>query len=593
MQNRKSLFWQIYPSYVWIVLLSLASILLVAFISFRALFLQQVKDGLEARAILARENFASLLEKQDFNAADSLAKRLGQETETRITLLLADGRVVADTHKKSLEIENLADREEVRDALRRGKGQGSQINAFDGEDTTFVAIPVGPKSAPVGVLRLAVRTAYSKGAFWVNYWLVFLSAVLLVALVAVVAWIYAKRISRPLEEMRQQADQITKGETSGVAPTSLGVALEIEGLGQAVNQLAFQLNSRMQTILQQKSEEEAILASMAEGVIAVDSRQRILNLNEAAANFLRAERALAIGKPVEEVVRIPKLQRFIRRVLEGERPLGEELVFDEDDLHWQVYGNSLRDPEGKEMGALIVFSDVSRMRQLESHRRDFVANVSHELRTPLTSIKGFLETLRDGAMSDPIEAPRFLEIALKHTDRLNAIIDDLLKLSRLEKDTDSNEIQLAHGPLRTVLSEAIQLCEIKSRQKQVSLELDCPVGLQALINPPLLEQAVVNLIDNAVKFSDEGGKVEVRGRLEGEDVVITVKDFGQGIAPEHLSRIFERFYRVDKARSRNMGGTGLGLAIVKHVALAHRGVAGVRSTAGQGSEFSLRLRALT
>jgi two-component system phosphate regulon sensor histidine kinase PhoR len=410
-------------------------------------------------------------------------------------------------------------------------------------------------------------------------------------LLAGVSWFYTRKISKPLETMRQQAENISKGEYSGVAHTSLSVASEVEGLGQAINEMAFQLNSRMQTILQQKNEQEAVLASMAEGVIAINAEFRIFNLNNAAAGMLGVKRKNALNKSVEEVIRIPELQRFIRRVHEGDREIAEEVNFMDTDRFWQLHGNTLRGADGKELGILLVISDVSRMRELEGHRRDFVANVSHELRTPLTSIKGFLETLKDGALEDKSQALRFVEIALKHADRLNAIIEDLLKLSRLEKEHEANEIQLQHGSVRKVLEDAIQLCEVKSRQKSVKLELDCPSKLEALINSPLLEQAVVNLIENAIKFSDEGMAIEVKGQRQGSDVVILVRDRGPGIDSEHLPRIFERFYRVDKARSRALGGTGLGLAIVKHVALAHRGAAEVNSEVGKGSEFAIRLHA--
>lgn len=589
--RRKSLFWQIYPSYVWILILSLSAILAFAFVSFGKLFREQTISSLEARAQLLRDPIIELLKKGDFDAVDVSAKQRGSLTTTRITVILPDGRVVGDS---SLPVAGRArelDLQEFHDAFASGRGVSQREDSLVKKEMIFFALPLKDGEKVLGALRVGTPADFYTRAFLRIYLEVLGTCIVLVAFVAMVAWFYTQRISRPLEEMRDQADQIARGEISGVAPTSMTVAGEIEGLGQSINQLAFQLNSRMQTILQQRNEEEAMLSSMVEGVIAVDARRRILNINEAAAEFLGLSRGSVLSKTIEEVVRIPKMQKLILRVLEGESSVEEEVTFGETDRVWQVHGNSLRGADGANIGALIVFSDVSRMRELESHRRDFVANVSHELRTPLTSIKGFLETLRDGAIDDPGENRRFLEIALKHTDRLNAIIEDLLRLSRLEKDTEGADIPLHSGVLRDVLEEAIELCEVKSKPKNVSLKLECPMALTAQINPPLLEQAVVNLIDNAIKFSEEGGTVTVRGRQDGDEVIISVADRGPGIAPEHLSRIFERFYRVDKARSRNLGGTGLGLAIVKHVALAHRGQADVKSEVGRGSEFSLRLRA--
>jgi two-component system phosphate regulon sensor histidine kinase PhoR len=259
----------------------------------------------------------------------------------------------------------------------------------------------------------------------------------------------------------------------------------------------------------------------------------------------------------------------------------------------------------------VVLHDVTRLRRLETVRRDFVANVSHELRTPITSIKGFVETLLDGAMNNPADAERFLKILAAQADRLNGIIEDLLILSRVEQDAQKAGIALEPGSIRDVLTAAIDVCHLKAAERNVQVELVCESGFRARINAALLEQAVVNLVDNAVKHSGEGQTVHVEaaqvkaGQVEGAhvepgqveagqtdvEVVIRVRDHGCGISPEHLPRLFERFYRADKARSRKLGGTGLGLAIVKHIAQAHGGRATADSTPGVGSVFCLYLPA--
>jgi two-component system phosphate regulon sensor histidine kinase PhoR len=244
---------------------------------------------------------------------------------------------------------------------------------------------------------------------------------------------------------------------------------------------------------------------------------------------------------------------------------------------------------GSRAGVLVVLHDVTQLRRLERIRSDFVANVSHELKTPITSIKGFVETLLDGAVDQPENAERFLRIVAAQSDRLNEIIEDLLTLSRLERDTDRAGISLQRGRVRDVLESAVGVCELKASQKNVSVKLTCDAGLHAEINPAMLEQAVVNLLSNAVKYSPEGETVLLEAAAGPTELVIRVRDHGCGIGPEHLPRLFERFYRVDKARSRKLGGTGLGLAIVKHIAQAHGGRATVESFPDQGSTFSLHL----
>jgi two-component system phosphate regulon sensor histidine kinase PhoR len=224
-------------------------------------------------------------------------------------------------------------------------------------------------------------------------------------------------------------------------------------------------------------------------------------------------------------------------------------------------------------------------------RRDFVANVSHELKTPITSIKGFVETLLEGALEDPSSARKFLEIIARQADRLNQIIDDLLTLSRIEREAQDPHVLRESGSLHGVLQAAVDDCQRLLKQRKSQIALQCPRDLEVSMNAQLIEQAVVNLLDNAIKYSPPSSSIELTASRQDEWVVVEVKDHGSGIGPEHLGRIFERFYRVDKARSREQGGTGLGLAIVKHIAQAHSGKVSVQSTLGKGSTFTVHLPA--
>ena len=291
-------------------------------------------------------------------------------------------------------------------------------------------------------------------------------------------------------------------------------------------------------------------------------------------------------------MRNPDLQHVVAQTLGGHRPVEADIVMrvGAEERNLQANGTLLHgDGDGDDVGAVVVLNDVTRLKRLEAVRRDFVANVSHELKTPVTSIKGFAETLEDGALDDPDTARRFVRIIAGQADRLNSIIEDLLALSTLEQSGDSPLLQLEEADLCDVVAVALEVCGPKAEAKHVALQETCPGCLLARVSPPLLEQAVVNLVDNAVKYSAAGDAVQVGLAEAGDEFVISVTDKGPGIAREHLPRLFERFYRVDKARSRDLGGTGLGLAIVKHIAQIHGGRVSVESVVGGGSTFRVHL----
>jgi two-component system, OmpR family, phosphate regulon sensor histidine kinase PhoR len=270
--------------------------------------------------------------------------------------------------------------------------------------------------------------------------------------------------------------------------------------------------------------------------------------------------------------------------LDGE--ISMSLVFG-GERFMEVHGTILRGSKGGVNGVLVALHDITHLRKLENLRREFVANVSHELRTPLTSIKGFVETLLDGAMDQPGERERFLEIIGNHVNRLNTLVEDLFTLSRLEKEEANGGVERITGPVDALIRSAVEVCEPKADQKHIVLEVSCTERCTVRMNGTLLEQAVINLIDNAIKYSDASTTVHIECKRTNRDVLIEVRDQGPGIAPEHHQRLFERFYRIDKARSSKMGGTGLGLSIVKHIMNVHEGRVTVDSDIGKGSVFTL------
>jgi len=283
---------------------------------------------------------------------------------------------------------------------------------------------------------------------------------------------------------------------------------------------------------------------------------------------------------------------LIERILEDQGPVEEDIaLYTGEEQQMQAHGTLLRDAEGRQTGVLIVLNDVTRIKRLENIRRDFFANVSHEIKTPVTAIRGYVETLLDGEEHSPEDQERFLEIIGKQCSRLTGIIEDFLALSAIERGTEQGIIELSEGKVIDLLQGAVHLCEAKAAEREINIETVCNPNITARFNQPMMEQAVQNLIDNALKYSERGSSVRVEGVSNGSEIALRVSDRGIGIAREHLPRLFERFYRVDKARSRRLGGTGLGLAIVKHIVQAHGGHVSVESTPGKGSCFTISLPA--
>jgi two-component system phosphate regulon sensor histidine kinase PhoR len=519
-------------------------------------------------------------------AADSLSEVLGRPIGTRITVIDPTGRVLADTNADPNVMENHRFRPEVQAALTGRRGSATRTSSSDLAPHLYVAVP--SVARPGWVMRLAIplgeferrRDAAASILIW--------GAIVAAALALLLGFVFMRTIIRPLENLEHGLERLERGEFGArVEPATDD---EIGHLARTLNRVQERLEQTIDGLRAQRNQREAILSSMVEGLVAVDGEDRVLMVNAAAREFLGIGATTCEGKPLLELVRIPQLVQFVESVRQSTQPLRVELAVRDVNARWlELHGAPLRISENGPRGAVVVFNDVTRLRKLEEVRKEFVANVSHELKTPVTSIKGFLETLIEGgALEEPESARRFLSIIARQSDRLAAIIDDLLYLSRLEYE--EKPIALQPVDLEGVIERSVANFEHAAQARGIDLTLRVEAPHRMVMGDgSLLARAVDNLVDNAIKYSPPGRRVEVALRATPAEVLLQVTDQGIGIPEEVLPRLSERFYRVDTARSREMGGTGLGLAIVKHIARVHSGMLLIESKLGEGSRFTIRL----
>jgi two-component system phosphate regulon sensor histidine kinase PhoR len=591
MRKRKPLIRQIYPSYLLITIIALIAVTWYASGTLKDFYLRQTAADLEMRANLLQQQMLSLLSRLEPDVVDAICKEAGMASNTRITVILPDGIVIGDSRESPRFMDNHANRPEVARALKGEIGRAVRYSKTLDQRMMYVARPLIKDETVEAVIRTAVSVASLDKAIKTIRGKIVLVGLLVAILAAGIGFYVSRLISRPIEQIRKSAERFAAGDLTHrlASPANL----EMASLTDALNRMAAQLDDRMKTVVQQRNELEAVLSSMQEGVVAVDAHERIISMNQAAGRMFDCDPPRIQGRDIREVIRNLALQRFVARALASPNDMADDFIFHRGaERILNIRSSPLYDAHNLQIGSLLVLNDVTRLRHLENVRSDFVANVSHEIKTPLTAIKGFVETLQQGDMKNAEERERFLSIILKHVDRLSAILEDLLMLSRMEQETGQKHLRLEVRSINEVIQTAVQVCQPKAEAKEIVIEMAAPSELRAGIDATLLEQALVNLIDNAVKYSDSRSHVLIEaGTISGGEIFIRIKDQGAGISQKHLPRLFERFYRVDKARSRKLGGTGLGLAIVKHVVQAHGGHVTVESTLGKGSTFTIHLPA--
>lgn len=587
--SNKPLFWHVFTRFLWLVIPLFLFILLWHGHTMRQSANAGERHELQHTFELLSPTFEPLLIRLSPAEIQRQCQKYQSNKQIDISVILPDGTVIADSKHNPAEILNQAFRQDVSLALMR---PATSISAFQHNDrgvkTIFLSRAYYLAGEPRAVLSISHKMLAYKmlpGETILLYSLIMLVIILLTLLVS---FMLARFINEPINDLTEVVRAVFQGNNQKSFLSS--EITELAVLSGAMSRLSNRQQEQLNVISHQLTQQEAILSGMTEGVVAVDKDERIISINGAAVQLLSLENLPITGRIMQEVIRNVDFQSFISMVFVSKNPIAGDISLrngSERNLH--ANGTKLYDSAGKIVGAVIVLNDQTQVRQLEIMRRDFVANVSHELKTPITSIKGFVETLQDGALDDREEADRFLQVIARQVDRMNTLIDDLLLLSTLEQSGQRSESAMEISDIKDVITHGVEQCQLAAKLKEIEVQLNCPVGVNIMMIPPLIEQAVVNLVDNAIKYSAEKSMIIINVVKMTDELMVSVVDQGCGVSQEHLSRLFERFYRVDKARSRKLGGTGLGLSIVKHIVQVHGGRVTVASEVGKGSIFSIYL----
>ncbi|RIX52494.1 HAMP domain-containing protein [Paenibacillus nanensis] len=517
------------------------------------------------------------------------AKEMGKFTDSRVTFIRSDGVVVGDSDYDVTKMDNHLMREEVQDAYKLGTGRTVRPSDTMHQNMVYVAIPVTvQEGAEPYILRMAMSLEEVDQSIGRLTMVLIIGLLILFVIAALISYSIAQSMTRPLEQITKVAKRIKNMDYQ--ARVKVHKNDEIGELGTAINAMADSLQVQMTRIKQNESQLESVLANMINGVVMIDAKGQILLMNRRAEEVLGFSARELVGRHFAEAKQQYELAQIIQEALETRKHIREEITFyfpEERLLELNLVPISQSGP-GDFGGVLLVLQDVSAIRRLERMRSEFVANVSHELKTPIAAVKGFAETLLGGAVKDEETARSFLQIIFDESERLNRLIVDILELSKIE----SRRVPLMFSPveMESFVDKTVTLLEAEAKRKNIQLNSQIESGLYVEADEDRLRQIFVNLLSNGINYTPEGGRVTVKVHAADHDHIrIQISDTGIGIPKKDLPRIFERFYRVDKARSRSSGGTGLGLSIVKHLVELHKGTLSVTSTVGVGTTFTIDL----
>ena len=574
-----SIRWRIAIPYVLLILATMLALGIYLSNFVRQTYLNDLEDELTAEARLAAADLGPLLSSGAGSAGlDELARRWAGLLGARVTIIAADGTVLGESHEDRLQMENHLTRPEIQQALAQGRGSSTRFSSTTGYQMMYTAVTVTESGRLAGFVRIALPLQEVQ-ANTRHLQSVLASATLAAALLAVLLalWI-AGRTTRPLSDLTRAAGRLAQGELD--MPLLSEEPGEVGQLNRAFNAMAVQLKTQIGSLVSERSKLAAVLSEMSDGVLIVDAGGQVQLTNRAAEEMFQVDGQAALGRTLAGALRIHQVVELWQRCLETGDVQTAPLEIAARGLYLQAVAAPLGD--ALPGSTLLLFQNLTQVRRLETVRRDFISNISHELRTPLASLKALTETLQEGALEDPPAARRFLSRMDAEVDALTQMVAELLELARIESGRVPLQLQPA-SPC-AILSSAVERLRLQSERGGLSIAVDCPEDLPpVLADPQRLEQVAVNLLHNAIKFTPAGGRILLAARQEGEMVRFSVSDTGRGIPALDLPRIFERFYKADRARSS--GGTGLGLAISRHLVEAHGGRIWAESVEGEGSTF--------
>ena len=573
---KRNLFLKILFSYLVIVCLS--------FFILDILIKDEIKKVLTAKIETELLAYAELIDLSSAQKMSEQLKQIARISGARVTLVDEQGKVFADSGKDIASLENHFNRPEVQEARLRGRGKSIRYSQSIGVDMLYVAIPMKSKTQITGYIRLARPLHDVQNAIEQVYQSIFLAMMIVAVITLFIALFFSYRLAAPIRALERFTERLRQGDPVGII--FLETSDETKKLADNINYLVDELQSKIRLANEEQSKLMTAFTSMTEGVLILDAEDKIEFVNSSLSNMLTEQYGNINGKTLMEALRNVDLQKAFLKFKETHTIVTEEVNLGSiEPVILNVSISSVHNYPGEEK-VMLVFHDVTRLKKLEKIRVDFVANVTHEIRTPLTAIIGYLETIQAGVAGSNEDVMKFIDISLKQAGRLNRLVEDLLVISKIE--LGEIKFHFDEVSICDAFEGAIPLVEAKAGLKKINIHNNIQENLSRVwADRDRLTQILLNILDNAVKFTQESGSIFIDAEQKDNYAILTITDTGIGVPKEEIQRLGERFYRVDRSRSRDLGGTGLGLSIVKHLMIAHGGKVEIESQLGRGTKVSL------